>query len=333
MTTATLDGVRLHRLMTGYLSSKAIFVAVQLGVFDVLAAGPATAEAVGSKIDLPARAARVLLLALEGEEIVTRDGDEYANTPLSTAFLVSSSSRYLGALARHQDDHYNKLTRLEEALRADAPVDLGEQYTGQFQAGPQVWARRWAEVFRASAQLMAEDLAAQVDLAGRRHLIDLGCASCAYSISFAKANPSLRVSAVDQPAIAEVAKEFVAEAGMAQRVTVRPGNIFADRFPDCDVALLSHVIQGFDRDRARGLLAHVYEWLPTDGLLVIHSHLPERAGAPFPYQFGLILLINNTQGGEPHGQATTERWLREIGFRDVSVADVSPLSAVLVAKK
>jgi len=327
------QGLRLHRLMTGYLSSKALFTAVSLNVFDVLAAGDATAEEVAGKLGLPPRSARVLLLALQGEGLVVRLGDRYHNAPVATEFLVSTSPRYMGALARHQDAHYAKLVQLEEALRTGAPVQLGQQYTGEFNAGPQAWARRWAEVFRASSQLMAEDLAAAVDLTGRRRLVDLGCASCAYSMALARANPTLAVTAVDQPAVAEVAAEFVAEAGLADAVAVRPGNIFTDRFDDCDVALLSHVIQGFDRERARALLAHVYDWLPEGGLLVLHSHLPERAGLPFPYQFGLILLINNTQGGEPHDQALTEEWLRDIGFRQVRVRDVSPISAVVEATK
>lgn len=329
----TGQALRLHRLMTGYLSSKALFTAVRLAVFDALADGGASPEALGAKVGLPARSARVLLLALEGEELVTRVGDAYRNTPIADAFLVSTSPRYMGALARHQDTHFAKLVQLEEALRTDRPVQLGEQYTGQFKPGPQTWARHWAEVFRASSQLMAEDLAGRVPLAGRRRLVDLGCASCSYSIALARENPELAVTAVDQPAVAEVASEFVDAAGMADRITVRPGDIFEDRFPDCDVALLSHVIQGFDRDRARALLTHVYDWLPDGGLLVVHSHLPERAGLPFPYQFGLILLINNTQGGEPHDLTLTEQWLREAGFRDVKVADVSPISAVVKARK
>jgi len=327
------DALRLHRLMTGYLSAKALFSALRLGVFDALAAGAATAEAVGAQVGVPERPARVLLLALEGEGLVVRQGREYRNTPVATAFLVSTSPTFMGALARHQEAHFAKLAHLDDALRNDQPVAMTEQYTGQFSAGPLAWARRWAEVFRASSQLMAEDLAAAVDLDGRRRLVDLGCASSSYSIALARAYPSLEVTAVDQPAVAEVAAEFVAEAGLADRITVRGGDVFTERFPDCDVALLSHVIQGFSRDRARQLLAHVFEWLPDGGLLVLHSHLPERATLPFPYQFGLILLLNNTQGGEPHDQGLTEDWLRDIGFRDIKVADVSPISAVLTAVK
>jgi len=226
------DALMLHRLMTGYLSAKALFVAVRLGIFDVLAGGEATPEAIGAKVGMPERSARVLLLALEGERLVGRSGAEYHNEPVASAYLVSASPTYMGALASHQETHFAKLAQLDEALQSGQPVQLGEQYTGQFSAGPQAWARRWAEVFRASSQLMAEDLASLVDLGGRRRIVDLGCASCSYSIALARANPELSVTAVDQPAVAEVAGEFVAEAGLADRIEVRGGDIFTDRFED-----------------------------------------------------------------------------------------------------
>lgn len=330
---ATAESMRLHRLMMGYLSSKALFAAIRLGVFDALSAGPATAEEVASKVGLPERSARVLLLAVEGEQLVTRTGDQYGNAPIAETYLTSGGPRYLGPLAAHQESHFAKLMQLETALRDDAPVQLEAQYTGEFHGGPQAWARRWAEVFRSSSQLVAEDLATQAALTGRHHLVDLGCASAAYSMAFARCYPDLAVTAVDQPAVAEVAAEFVTEAGLAERIDVRGADIFTETFPDCDVVLLSHVIQGFSRERARSLLAHVHDWMPAGGRLIIHSHLPEQASQPFPYQFGLILLLNNNQGGEPHSQATTEGWLREIGFTDLTVARVSPISAALAATK
>jgi predicted nicotinamide N-methyase len=330
---AAEDSMRLHRLMMGYLSSKALFAAVRLGVFDALDAGPATAEEVAVKVGLPERSARVLLLAVEGERLVTRAGDQYRNAPIAQTYLTSGSPRYLGPLATHQESHFAKLMRLDTALREDAPVQLDAQYTGEFHGGPQAWARRWAEVFRNSSQLVAEDLAAQAALTGRHRLVDLGCASAAYSIAFARHYPDLPVTAVDQPAVAEVAAEFVTEAGLSERIDVRGADIFNDTFPDCDVVLLSHVIQGFSRERARSLLAHVHGWMPAGGRLIIHSHLPEQASQPFPYQFGLILLLNNNQGGEPHSQAVTEGWLREIGFTDITVTPVSPISAALAATK
>ena len=326
------DAIRLHRLMTGYLASKALFSALELKVFDVLEESACTPEELAARIGLADRPARTLLLALHGEKLINLVDGRYGNETVASTFLVTASTDYMGALAVHQDSHFGKFTRLTEALQGNKPVRAGENYSGAF-GGDQAWARHWAEITRASSLLMAEDLAAKAPLPGRRHLVDLGCASCAYSMAFANANPDLSITAVDQPAVAEVAREFVEDAKLSHRVTVQPANIFEDTFEDCDVALLSHVIQGFARDRAEALINRVYGWLPDGGELLIHTHLPEQATVPFPYLFGLILLINNTQGGEAHGQELTTHWLLEAGFRHLHVVRISPISALIRATK
>src|SRR5215469_16335578 len=252
---ASEEALRLHQLMTSYLASKALFSALELGVFDELETGPSTAEALAERLGLQARPARILLLALAGERLVERIGDRYRNSPSLSIYLVSRSSRYIGKLAAHQDAHFARMTELTTALRENKPVHAGPAYTGQY-GGAQPWARKWVEAFRASSVLMASDLAAHADLDGRQHLVDLGCGACSYSIALAQAHPGLRITAIDQPAVAEAASEYVAEAGLTDRITVRGGNIFEERFDDCDVALLSHVIQGFDRERAERLIAH-----------------------------------------------------------------------------
>ncbi|MDR0341585.1 MAG: hypothetical protein LBI49_00460 [Nocardiopsaceae bacterium] len=332
MTARPEDAVRLHRLMTGYLASSALFSAMELGVFDALEKGPGTAEQLGEQIGLAGRSARTLLLALRGEGLVSKDGDRYRNEPVASAFLVRANPQYMGALAAHQGTHYAKLTQLTDSLRDNKPVRAGENYSGAF-GDDKAWARRWAEITRASSLLMAENLAAQARLDGRKHLVDLGCASCAYSIALARANPGLQISAVDQPGVAEVAAEFVQAEGLSEQVAVRPANIFTDTFRDCDVALLSHVIQGFDRSRARELINHIYGWLPAGAQLLLHTHLPERAQTRFPFLFGLILQINNTQGGEAHDEDLTCRWLHEAGFGDIQVSTASPISALITASK
>ena len=113
----------------------------------------------------------------------------------------------MGALATHQSTHYAKLTLLTDSLRDNKPVRAGENYSGAF-GDDKAWARRWAEITRASSLLMAENLAAQVSLGGSQHLVDLGCASCCALLRspLARANPDLRITAVDQPAVAEVGR-------------------------------------------------------------------------------------------------------------------------------
>jgi N,N-dimethyltransferase len=323
------ETTRLHRIMFGYLSSKAVFSALELGVFDALEQGPATAEDLGDRLGLPHRPARVLLTALLGEQLVERDeAGAFRNAAVSSRHLVSDAPDFLGALATHQAGHFGRFAQLTEALRTDAPIGTGPGEHPAF-GGPE----KFAAVTRAASLMMAGGLVANASLKGQRHMVDLGCGSGVYTIAFANANPELRITAVDRPSVCELARRNIEAAGLSDRVSVQPGDIFSDTFPGADVALLSNVVEGFAPDRAQALIRHVHGWLPEDGELLLHAHMWEHGQTPFPYSIGLILLVNNTMGGEPYGAEVTRRWLTDAGFADVSTAAVSPISAVARARK
>lgn len=326
------DAAKVHRSLFGYLGTKAVLAAVELGVFDALEQAPGTAEEVGARVGLAERPARVLLLALLGEQLVQCENGRYRNDPAASAYLVSGKPDYIGALAAHQNAHFAKFARLTESLRDNRPLETPKDYylTKAFGSYNQDWAERLASVTIATHSLMG-DLSAHAPLAGHRHLVDLGCGSCVYSIEFARANPDLRITAVDNGPVADIGRRAVAEAGLSDRVTVQPGDIFNDSFPECDAVLLSNVMQGFERERARKLIKHIGGWLPEGGELLIHTHLP--TSSRFTYEFGLILMVNNPEGGEPHDEAITRGWLAGAGFKEVSVEQVSEIFTLVRARK
>lgn len=323
--------VRLHDVMFGYLSSKALFSALELGVFDALEAAPGTEEEVAAQLGLPERSTRLLLLALLGTSLVERDGDVYRNSADVAPFLLSDSPEYVGSLAAHQAAHFLRFGQLTEALRQNAPVptDLAGDHPAF--GGPE----RFARITRTAARMMmARGLAKQAPLQGRRRLVDLGCGSCVYSIALAQEHPDLQVTAVDRPSLREFATASVHEAGLGHRITVQAGDIFTDTFEPGEVALLSNVAEGYDAVRAAALVKQVHGWLPDGGELLIHSHMWEHAGTAFPHTIGLILLVNNGQGGEPYGSTVTRGWMEAAGFRDIHPpVAVSPISAVVRAVK
>jgi hypothetical protein len=325
------EAVRLHKIMFGYLASKALFSALELGVFEELEKQPATAEELGRRLSLADRPARLILLALLGERLVERVGDVYHNAPVARQFLLSGSPDFVGDLAAHQAAHFERFSKLTQALRDNAPIRAQVEGDHPQFGGPE----RFAKITRTAAQMMmASGMAKQTSFAGHRHLVDLGCGSCVYSIALARENPHLRITAIDRPSVCELARTSVADAGLSDRITVRPADIFQETVPDGDIAMLSNVAEGFGSAQAAKLVQHVYGWLPAGGELIIHSHMWEHAGTPFPFTVGLILVVNNPMGGEPYGESVTREWLTSAGFRDIKPAvAVSPISAVVRAVK
>ena len=319
----------------GYLGTKALLAGVELGVFDALEQGPGTAEDIAARTRLPERSTRALLTALEGERLVHSEAGVYRNDSAASTFLVSSSSDNVISLVEHQNAHFAKFVRLTESLRENRPLQVPDDYYlnkpfGSDRSGYTDWADRLVRVMSTSNKLFGR-LGPKVPLDGHRHLVDLGCGPCMYTIDFATAHPHLRFTAVDNGPVAERGRRNVEAAGLGDRVDVRAGDIFNDAFPECDCALLSNTLQGFGREKARRLIHHIGSWLPKGGELLVHGHLPLEA--PFTYQFGLILMVNNSEGGEPHSEELMRTWFAEAGFTRVDIVPVASIFTLARARK
>ena len=94
----------------------------------------------------------------------------------------------------------------------------------------------------------------QVDLGGRKRIMDIGGGSGAYCIAAAKAHPAIRAVVLDLPVVCEIAREFIAENGVADRVADPSVRLHARSVPDrlrCRHHGFqpAHVQPGDDRER------------------------------------------------------------------------------------
>jgi len=333
-----LEGsARIHGIMTAYLQSKAVFVAVELGLFDTLERGGRTVDELAADLGIDKRPTRALLFALHGLQLVSRDGVKYQNTEEASRFLVAGKPEYMGSFAEHQNQHFGNFAKLMEAMRENTSLTkrvLKDGYSNQGAAAGESRAgtSRFIQAARVSSRLQADNLAATAPLSDVGRLLDLGCGSGDYSVAIARKNPEIRIIAMDYPAVCELASRNVAEGGVGDIVEVRPNDILRDPWPDCDAILLSHVLDGYGPQRAAQLIEKIYRALPTGGRLLVHSHMPSLATGVFPYLFGLILL-GNTEEGEVRDVDDIIGWVREAGFRDVETHTVSLLSGLLTAYK
>jgi SAM-dependent methyltransferase len=331
------EAARIHGIMTAYLQSKAVFVAVEIGLFDALEKGGHTIDELAAELGIERRPTRALLFALQGLHLVARDGIKYQNSEEASRFLVAGKPEYMGGFAAHQDSHFEHFTKLSKAIRENTSLTkrvLKEGYSNQGAASGEgrEGTDRLIQAMRVSSRLQADLLAATIPLSGVGRLLDLGCGSGDYSVAIARKNPDIRIIAMDYPAVCELAGRNVAQAGVSDIVDVRPNDILRDPWPECDAILLSHVLDGYGPEQAAKLIEKIYSALPPGGKLLVHAHMPSLATGVFPYLFGLILL-GNTAEGEVRDVDDIVGWVHDAGFRDVQTCNVSLLSGLLTAHK
>ncbi len=155
-----------------------------------------------------------------------------------------------------------------------------------------------------------------VDAAPVRKMLDVGGGSGAYSIAFARANPALTAEILDIGDVAPIGRRYIAEASVADRVTVREGDLRTSDFGGgFDLVLISAICHMLSEDENRELVAKAHAALGAGGRVVISDFIldPDRAGPRMPALFALNMLV-----GTRHGNSYTEQeyaaWMREAGF-------------------
>jgi hypothetical protein len=137
--------------------------------------------------------------------------------------------------------------------------------------------------------------------------------------------------------VAARAAVHVEDAGLADRITTWPANVFEDGLPPgCDAAVLANVLHDFSPERAREILGRVHAALPAGGRLLILEIVPDddRRGPPLAVAFAVAMIVN-TAGGDAHTVPDYRAWLEGAGFTDVVVRPIPGrmVTTVLEASK
>jgi hypothetical protein len=216
-------------------------------------------------------------------------------------------------------------------------------------SGKAVWnvdaAGRHVPVSREEGQLLAramhglnlpvaKALAEVHSLAGRSHLLDIGGGSGVMSIGLALKNPDLKATVLDRPAVCEVARRYIDEAGLSSRITAKDSDFFRDPFPrDADIHLYCNILHNFSEKECRGLLEKSFDSLAAGGeVLVVEYLLDEHGTSPaFSALFNLFALVVMPQG-ETRPYGVFRRWMMETGFVKIRRRRLDRFSVLIEAR-
>ena len=315
------DVREISRIAYGFMASRALFAALEIDVFGRLAGGGKSLPTLARETGLLPGRLQALLSACVALGLLGREGDDYVNAPASAAYLVPSSATFFGDYFGLQVARqiYPTLQHLDKALRGER-VDFYAQMRDPTEA-------RAFSLAQHSGSLGPAHVAAKlIDLTGARRLLDVGGGSGAFSIVLCQRTPGLHATIVDFPAVGDVARELIAEAGLADRITFVPGDAREVGWPDGqDVVLMSYLLSAVGEAAAEELLRRAFKALRPDGRLLVHDFMldDERNG---PTLAALWLL--NALTIDPDVAALTPAWLsnaaRRAGFEDCTVAAVVP---------
>ena len=108
----------IFRHAYGVYPPMAMLAGMQLDVFTPLKGGPMTATALADAIGANAARLRPLLYALVHAELLTVDGDRFANTPEADLYLVRGRATYMGSAHELYSDLWGAALTAAQSIRA-----------------------------------------------------------------------------------------------------------------------------------------------------------------------------------------------------------------------
>lgn len=330
------DVREITRIAYGFKASKALFVGLDLDIFSRLSGTGKPLAALAAETGVAENRLEALVTALTSLGLLAKTEDRYFNAPASEDYLVRGKPTYFGDYFSLQTDQF-----LFPAFN-----DLGDLIKGR--GGSGLWrdyetlmddeetADRFSRGQHAGSLGPAVLLSKQVDVSDRSALLDVAGGSGAFTIMLCKRNPTLAATIVDFPAALSTARQFIGEAGLADRVGFVDGNAITGEWPPGhDAVLMSYLFSAVGRDALPVLLDKACAALPAGGLLIVHDFMVEddKTGPRDGALWFLTCMFNC-----PEGVVLTPGLVLELcegaGFENAEAEDLIPgLTKVIVARK
>src|SRR5208283_3250889 len=300
----------LDAMLRSYMPSRALLTALELDVFSAVADG-ASAKHVARKISADSRSTEMLLNALASLKLLEKRDGPFFNSAASARFFAEGSRDNQRGGLLHIANIWHRWSTLTEAVRAGTS------------AAPRVRDDNWVTSFIAAmdrnAKERAEAIVKAIAPSGIKRVLDLGGGSGAYSIAFARAVPEMKAEIMDTREVVPLTQEYIRKAGLADRISIRVGDMLSDPFGDnYDLILVLAICHMFSPEANRKLFQKAFNALAPKGQIVVQDFIlePDKTAPRAAALFALNMLVG-TDAGSTYSEPEYAAWLRDAGFTDV----------------
>jgi SAM-dependent methyltransferase len=319
----------IFQVANGFMAAKHLFVATEVGLFEALGDAPATLDDLAHRTGVPRRTLRIVADAMVALGFLTRQGNDYQNTPVAATFLSGRTPTDLRPALRYWNRlNYPRWGELEAVVRTEQAVFGEFAFTAEEQ-------QLYTEGVEAITAGTARALAITYDFARHRRVLDLGGGMGSFLLALLRQHPHVEATLFDVPAVAALAHQQLAGSPVATRLRIVEGNFFTDPLPeDHDAILLANVCHNFLPERNRALLGRVHACAPAGARLLLvdfwtdPTHTQPLTAA---LMAGAFLLV--TGEGDVYSAEEGRDWLQATGWRVLAHHPLAGPTSVMVAEK
>lgn len=316
-----LDERPLWDLIGGVLAYRALSVAHHLKLFSFIAAEPRTTAEVCDELKIANRPATALLATCTAVGLLTAREARYELTPLASTYLLESSPHYFGAYL----DLLNVNDEVWSFESVKQAIVSGKQ---QAYAGDEVFKSDEGQAALARAAFITHAMHGHsagaaygwpelIDLSDCQKMLDVGGGSGIHATAAARRWPRLQAVVYDLPPVCEVAKEYIARAGLQERVQTHAGDWWNSPYPVADVHFYGDIYHDWPPDKGRLLAKKSFDSLPVGGRIIIHEMLynNDKTGPLITAASSLLMLL--WIEGQQYSGHELAVILTEVGFTEI----------------
>jgi SAM-dependent methyltransferase len=319
----SVDTTRLQRLARSYTETAVFYAAIDLELFTHVSAGANSIAAIAEVTGMsPLNAERLVAVSL-AIGLLEHDADgKIINAADCEEFMVKGSKRYAGpwmTFTRHEVSDWFDLT--DRLLDQDPPKELG-LYDGMTVER----ARKYHAATYSIGMGAGRRFCRQVDLTGRRKMMDLGGGSGAYSINAVKTFDGLEAVVFDLPPVTVVTQEYLEENGVTDRVETMGGDFINDDLPTgCDVAVMASNLPIYDAPNIQRVVQKAFDALAPGGEMhLVGETLNSDGVGPLDAALWGMAEIHYGSGGRAHTDTECVNYFTTAGFVDVANHEFVP---------
>ena len=318
--TARHHAAEMFRVITGFVYTKTLTAAVDLGIIAALARAPASTAALAESVGLDLAAMQRLLAAARSVDLVEPlPGDRWTLGQRGAA--LANNKGALAMIEHHKLFYADLADPVAMLRRGRGGGELAAFWTYAEAAGrgdpagaADPGTQAYSALMAASQPMVAEQVIEAFDFRRFRRLLDIGGGHGAFLAEVAARHPGLDLALFDLPPVAARARQVLADKGLS-RIAAYGGSFRDDPLPaGADLVSLVRILHDHDDAVVTALLATIHAALPSGGTLLIAEPMAGTPGAEAmgDAYFGLYLWAMGS--GRPRTAETYLEMLAKAGF-------------------
>jgi len=289
----------------GYMMARAVHVAAELGIADLLSDGPRSLDELAQATRANPASLYRLLRMLAGSGIFAEDSSGRFELTPPASFLRSGTSgslldavRLLGDITG-EGKWWNLWGDLQRCVMTGDP-EFDRVYNTDFYthlAGAPAANRWWSKGVASFAAAENVAIVSNYDFAPFHRIVDVGGGRGGFLAEILKRNPGVKATLYDHPLIVKE-PEYLAAAGVLDRCELIGGNFLQSVPKGADAYIMKRILMDWDDEDCVKMLRLCRDAMTENGRVLTANVVLPPANQPHPGKIIDIFLMIQLKGRE-----------------------------------